>query len=324
MQATIKVESEIDKGTRFIIKLPLTISDHSDREKITYRVPPVKQISRTLSISSSKTNEPKILENTDANARILIVEDNPVAARAIQSSIKRLYSHCGCEFAENGEQAFNMAKENDYDLILMDVGLGAGPDGIEVTRRIRALSSPTHAQVPIVAITGHADDPGKKEEAFAAGMQEVFAKPLMQPTLESLIQRFVFNAKKEPIKEAHSSKTNLQSIAHIVDWEQCIQLLGDETLIRELLADLVLDLQMSKEQIAKTYAPMDEEALRAELHRVRAGIVYLSLPQLLQTHTAFHEAVKAKPQQVEQLEKTYAAFLEAIKIFSETVKMEFL
>ena len=74
----------------------------------------------------------------------------------------------------------------------------------------------------------------------------------------------------------------------------------------------------------KTERPNKEEALRAELHRLRSGIVSLSLPQLLQTHTDFYTAVKTTPPRIEQLEKTYAAFREAIKVYLETIKMEFL
>ncbi|WP_019216009.1 ATP-binding protein [Legionella tunisiensis] len=44
MQATIDLESEVGKGSCFTIKLPLIVSDHSDREKISYRTPEKRKI----------------------------------------------------------------------------------------------------------------------------------------------------------------------------------------------------------------------------------------------------------------------------------------
>ncbi|WP_019216011.1 hypothetical protein [Legionella tunisiensis] len=46
------------------------------------------------------------------------------------------------------------------------------------------------------------------------------------------------------------------------------------------------------------------------------------MPQLSQTLTAFHEAVKAKIQQTKRLENTYAAFHEAINTFLTTVQLD--
>jgi two-component system, OmpR family, aerobic respiration control sensor histidine kinase ArcB len=84
----------------------------------------------------------------EVTARILIVEDNSVAARAVQSTITRTYSHCACNRAESGKQAVKMAEDNHYDFILMDIGL-PDIDGIEATRQIRALDNFQRAKVPI-------------------------------------------------------------------------------------------------------------------------------------------------------------------------------
>jgi DNA-binding response OmpR family regulator len=70
-------------------------------------------------------------------ARILIVEDNMIIAMDMK---ERLESH-GFEIpaiAQNGEMAVRLAKEVRPDLILMDIGLGSGIDGIQAALQIRS------------------------------------------------------------------------------------------------------------------------------------------------------------------------------------------
>jgi two-component system aerobic respiration control sensor histidine kinase ArcB len=184
MKSTIKVESEIGKGTSFTVNLSLKISDHSDHEKISFRKPKAR-MKKSFSVQTVKE------ETVGGSAiKILIVEDNQLAARAAQYCINRL-GYSG-EIAENGVEAVQKAESNDYDLILMDIGL-PDIDGIEATKQIRALKHAKLLTVPIVALTGHACDPEKRKELVYAGMQEVLSKPLQQQKLEDILQRFVFN-----------------------------------------------------------------------------------------------------------------------------------
>ncbi len=188
MNATIEVDSEVGKGTRFIITLPLTVSNHSDREK---------EASPLLKTANFQPPQAKSTKQVKAHisADVLVVEDHLLAAKSLQSILTRL--NCASDHAENGEQAIKMVQANDYDLVLMDVGLGDGIDGIETTKQIRELNKPQLLHLPIIAVTGHANDPEKRNEAFAAGMQDVCPKPLQTSTLEILLEHFVYKRRKE-------------------------------------------------------------------------------------------------------------------------------
>nr|MBA2650883.1 PAS domain-containing protein [Tatlockia sp.] len=121
MNATIEVDSEVGKGTRFIVTLPLTVSDHSDREK---EAPLPKRAKTQVAQSASAASKPKERTMDNLSAAVLVVEDNLLAAKTLQSFLTRL--NCASDHAKNGEQALMMVQTNDYDLVLMDVGLGDG------------------------------------------------------------------------------------------------------------------------------------------------------------------------------------------------------
>jgi two-component system, OmpR family, aerobic respiration control sensor histidine kinase ArcB len=199
----------------------------------------------------------------------------------------------------------------------MDVGLGEGMDGIETTKQIRALNKPQLQQLPIIAVTGHANDPEKREEAKACGMQEVCSKPLQYSKLEALLDHFVYKQRQKSAVSRHDADSSkAQENSDIIDWDVCLQQTnGDEKQLRELLEIINIDLKMSQETLAKAYAVHDDETLRKELHRVRGGICYLSLPQLDNALCHFHEAVKARPQNKTHLKETYVVLNEAMHTF---------
>jgi CheY-like chemotaxis protein len=79
------------------------------------------------------------------------------------------------DFVESGEAAVKAAMRGGYDAVLLDVAL-SGLDGIEATRRIRALPG-NAGQVPVIGISGRTES-GVEDAARAAGMNFYFAKPV--------------------------------------------------------------------------------------------------------------------------------------------------
>ena len=82
--------------------------------------------------------------------------------------------------AESGQEAVRLASEQTFDLILMDVRM-PDMDGLEATRRIRALPAP-HGQVPILALTAYAF-PDQIAQTRDAGMDGHVTKPMDYATL---------------------------------------------------------------------------------------------------------------------------------------------
>jgi CheY-like chemotaxis protein len=104
---------------------------------------------------------------------ILCAEDNPYG-RVVMNTIITQLGH-RVDFVESGEAVVVAATRGGYDAVLMDITL-SGLDGIEATRRIRALPGKA-GQVPVIGITGRSES-GNEETARAAGMNFYFTKPI--------------------------------------------------------------------------------------------------------------------------------------------------
>jgi signal transduction histidine kinase/CheY-like chemotaxis protein len=114
---------------------------------------------------------------------ILIVEDTP-ANQAVLGGLLRRLGH-RVEIAENGLQALQMIEARDYSLVFMDVQMPV-MDGLDATRRIRALPSPRAASLPIVAMTASAF-PSDIEACLDAGMDAYLSKPVDRRKLAEIL-----------------------------------------------------------------------------------------------------------------------------------------
>ena len=134
---------------------------------------------------SASDSAETVLRKEHSGAQILLVEDEPVN----QEVAKLFLFDAGLDVAVagNGAVAVAMAAGSSFDLILMDMQMPE-MDGLEATRRIRAL--PAYQQVPIIAMTANAfaED---RAQCMAAGMDDFLSKPVDPDRLFSTILRWL-------------------------------------------------------------------------------------------------------------------------------------
>ena len=116
---------------------------------------------------------------------ILYAEDNPYG-RVILNTIVSELGH-RADFVGSGEEAV-VAATRGYDVVLMDMTL-PGIDGLEATRRIRALAGAA-GHTPIIGISGRTE-PGDEQAARAAGMNFYLRKPVSPSALGEAIAAVV-------------------------------------------------------------------------------------------------------------------------------------
>jgi PAS domain S-box-containing protein len=127
--------------------------------------------------------------------RVMVVEDNAVNQLLVRRQLERL--GFDAVVFDSGAAAIEQFGETDADVVLMDWQL-PGLDGIETTRRLRAVEQELgRARTPIVAMTASAM-PGDRERCLASGMDDFIAKPVSMVMLGEVIRRWSSRRDHEP------------------------------------------------------------------------------------------------------------------------------
>lgn len=124
----------------------------------------------------------------------MVVDDDPDTQTYMATVLARNY---GVVTAVGGAEMWSRLKTHPdgINLILMDLTLGGGEDGIELTRQLRA--HPRWGSIPVVALTAHASD-DVRNRAFAAGCDEYVCKPIDRRRLFALIDALTERNRGQP------------------------------------------------------------------------------------------------------------------------------
>ena len=113
---------------------------------------------------------------------ILIVEDTELNIDLITQLLEDDYNLL---IAKDGAQGVAMARQNNPDLILMDMSLPI-MDGYEATRKIRE----THKSIPIIGLSSHAMS-GHEQSAKEAGCNDYLTKPIDDELLLKKLKEYL-------------------------------------------------------------------------------------------------------------------------------------
>lgn len=127
------------------------------------------------------------IKNEDV--KVLLVEDDLLNKELTTIYLKNV---CRIDHAANGLSAIEMSNAHQYSLVLMDINLGAGINGIEAAKRIRQNNS--YRDVPIVAITAFAMS-GDESRLLAEGFNHYISKPFDKRDLVELVEKILCLAK---------------------------------------------------------------------------------------------------------------------------------
>jgi PAS domain S-box-containing protein len=161
---TIDLQSELNVGSTFTVTLPF------------------KKIDSGLPVNSLPTSKVSDFK-WKMKLNVLYVED----VVTNQFLIEEILSDWGITvtMASDGLEALDLILTKNYDLILMDIQM-PGIDGLETTKRIRAMEDEYFKNIPILALTASTTE-STKDEIFLCGMQDYVLKPINVDDLRTKI-----------------------------------------------------------------------------------------------------------------------------------------
>lgn len=148
----ITVESEIGKGSDFIVQLDFGKSDNKE---------------------NTDAGRVEMIEEIELNLRVLVAEDNLINQKVMQSFLKRWKVEC--VIVGNGVEVLEELKKNEFDVVLMDLEMPE-MDGYEAASLIRKMEDEKAKNIPIIALTAAALNE-VKEKVYAVGMTDFVTKP---------------------------------------------------------------------------------------------------------------------------------------------------
>ena len=187
--------------------------------------------------------------------RVLLVEDDPVTSKSIEMMLTHANLNVYC--TDLGEEAIDLAKLYDYDLILLDLGL---PDmtGHEVLRQLRL----SRVETPTLILSG-ADDTDNKIKGFGFGADDYLTKPFHREELVARIHAIIRRSKGHAQSVIRTGKVTVNLDAKTVDVDgRGVHLTGKEYQMFELLS-LRKGTTLTKEMFLNhLYGGMDEPELK--------------------------------------------------------------
>lgn len=281
LEGEIYVDSEPHKGTVFTCLIPLLeplLDDDSGVDK-TAALKAEKPYLPLSPLTHQNQSVPPASENK-TKSTVLVVEDNFIAQTVAKSILNAM--ECRVDVASNGADAIAFCEQNNYDLIFMDIGLGAGMDGYEVTNHIRTEIDNTR-HIPIIALTAHAADESK-QRCIEAGMDAVLTKPLTQAHATDILKSFIPERHETPAVDLSKARKDLPDSDDemfqlnqfpILNSEEALKNCGTIEMLKELLTLMTQELPTDLECMKNAFKALDYPLVEKTAHKIKGGAVYV-------------------------------------------------
>ena len=162
------MQSKEGKDSTLCMVLPLDFSSlKSDNKKN-------KIVKKTESDNGFSSEDSKL-------RKVLYVEDDKYARILMDKYLSKSYL---LDLAEDSEQALKKIYTSTYDIILMDINLGKGMNGVELTQLIRRI--PAYKSTPVIAVTA-AIYPGNEKWVLSQGLSYYMPKPFVSKDIHRLL-----------------------------------------------------------------------------------------------------------------------------------------
>lgn len=240
----------------------------------------------TLSIPWNESEKPSpqhtpVQTRSTQNLRILLAEDNRVNALVAKGFCEKL-GHA-VDVAENGLVAVEKARDNDYDLILMDNHMPE-MNGVEATRFIREKLG-----VKTLLFAYTADVFREAHDHFiAAGADHVLTKPLQRESFADALKQFSARLKVKQTEEVSPASNVLQlqrkpienlrlTEEELSNSEMLASLKEHPNELLDLLNSIITDFELAVDDLIENFMQSDFDSLKLTMHTTKGMALNLGL-----------------------------------------------
>ena len=228
-------------------------------------------------------------------ANVLLVEDNEIN----QQVAREILEGAGLKItlANDGQEAVNAVKENEYDAVLMDVQMPV-MDGYTATREIR--KDGRFKELPIIAMTANAMA-GDREKSLDAGMNDHVAKPIDTKELFSTLAKWIepgdrkmqVDSSKEGLEDkADPEDDSMPELPGISVADGLKKVGGNEKFYRKLLLQFLDTNRDSANEIREALEKKDQPLAVRLAHTVKGVAATLGAGVLAQVSGELEKALK--------------------------------
>lgn len=179
----IMLTSEMGKGSRFIVNLPLLSDDSTVVESSPIIISSTNSESQDSKIEEDFYSDEEYLSSSDVKT-VLLADDNEEVIYYLKKSLSSRYR---CLVAKNGKIAYDMATTVMPDIIVMDYMMPV-MNGVDCTKAIK--NNPKIKDIPVIILSGAVDSESQKK-AINVGADVFLAKPIDEELLIGHISKLL-------------------------------------------------------------------------------------------------------------------------------------
>jgi len=282
MHGSIGAEGKPDQGATFWFTLPLLTAEQN--EQTTSEASPINRFSSKL-------------VSTDTNlglkgVHVLVADDNNINLRLTESILKN--EEARVTLARDGEEALTLARQEVFDIILMDVHMPR-MNGLEAAKQIRYGDNPNSA-TPIIAVTADAMADNHRQ-VFHAGMDEVLIKPVVDEQLVATIRSYCFGGKQAQTISKAETGTAFEDPGQLPIRDEQSALknsAGNREVAESIFRALMSEADDQALKISEYFAESAWEPLWQEVHRFQGAAAVCGTPALHAVLQKMEAAIKSR------------------------------
>ncbi|MDD3779704.1 MAG: response regulator [Proteiniphilum sp.] len=229
LQGSITLTSEKDKGSEFVVEIPLKAA--------------TQQVEETKSDWSD-------LEGVN----VLVVDDDPIQLTMMAGMLQKKKMQCMVE--ANPEKVLSHLSKNRFDIVFMDIRM-PHINGISLVEKVRLRHD--IAELPIIALSARSEI--SAAELHTAGFTGYLSKPFSSDTLYGVIHHYVKEQQQEISYQPLPMSLHTKGAAALIDFVK-----EDKQVSREILQSFVKETTANIEQLKEMFATKEEASLSDVAH----------------------------------------------------------